>query len=424
MGNILKFIDVLKKIIISIIAVLGIVTVGYYAYTYIYGTPVVFTRSSEKSQGTADPNKSLEDYYNESQTVTEQKPNTNNLTFLAVGDISLSRNIAQTIKVKNDVLYPFRGVDQLLKSTDFNFGNLETPFSNSDTFTAHNTLVFNAPKANVVGLKTYNFSVLNLANNHALDQGVTGITTTAKVLDDNGILHMGTGPTLDDAWKPAIMEKNGLKIAFIGASYASSNDGGKTTNNYVARIEDTKRLQTTIYKLKTNVDVIVVTMHAGTEYTPTANPAQIAFAHTAIDAGADIVIGAHPHWVQNKEQYCPKDITPSPSEGRAGDRLLTDNNSNCKWIYYSLGNFMFDQNWSKETQQGLALKITVSKPSQCHSGLRAGIQNQELDTESEPGMTQDVCNNPFQGSNITPTISIEEIPISIKENCCPTIKDK
>ena len=82
-------------------------------------------------------------------------------------------------------------------------------------------------------------------------------------------------------------------------------------------------------------------MHAGTEYTRTPMPQQITFAHAAIDDGADIVIGAHPHWVQTIEKY----------KG--------------KYIFYSLGNFIFDQAWSQETMEGLTLKITVSKTT-CH----------------------------------------------------------
>jgi poly-gamma-glutamate synthesis protein (capsule biosynthesis protein) len=192
---------------------------------------------------------------------------------------------------------------------------------------------------------------------------------------------MGTGKDLDEAWTPAVIEKNGIKIGFIGASYASVNDGGKTTNNYVARIEDTERLTAEVLRLKPLVDFIVVTMHAGTEYTPTANTAQVTFAHAAIDAGADIVIGAHPHWVQNKEIY--KDKT----------------------IYYSLGNFIFDQSWSEQTKKGLALKITISKNGQPSSALPNAATAQDL-----------------QGSKSSATLdSIEEIPIYIEQNCCPTI---
>ena len=386
----------------------------------------------------ADPGKTLDDYYTESQsfkktTLTRHEPRT--VTFLAVGDISLSRGIAQKIKTKQDPLHPFRGMGELLLSTDFNFGNLETPFSHSDAFNPDKTMVFNAPKPNVAGLAAYRFAVLNLANNHALDQGLDGVRTTAQVLDQNGLLHMGTGSTLEEAWKPAVIEKNGIKIGFIGASYASINDGGKSTNNYVARIEDVEHLKTTVYKLKTTTDFIVVTMHAGTEYTTTPNDAQIKFAHAAVDAGADMVIGAHPHWIQEKELYCPRhdeaaaetvptQRTMPKQNGDILDGQLHSTSSslaspalpiNCKLIYYSLGNFIFDQSWSEPTKKGLALKITLSK-----SGPPTNPPS-----SSSPNNTATLTDlQPAGGGQTSGTAIdfIEEIPIYIKDNCCPTVQ--
>lgn len=387
------------------------------------GTLTFLTHTKGFENQPANSSKTLGDYYTQAQslkksTVSEQETRT--VTFLAVGDISLSRSIAQVIKIKQDPLYPFRGIESLLQSTDFNFGNLETPFSSSDGFNPNKTMVFNAPKPNVAGLAAYNFAVLNLANNHAFDQGLDGITTTAHVLDTHGLYHMGTGKTLEEAWTPAIVEKNGIKIGFIGASYASSNDGGKTTNTYVARIEDIDRLKSQVSRLKSSVDFVVVTMHAGTEYTITPNEAQIKFAHAAIDAGADIVIGAHPHWVQERELYCPgkpsQRTTPKQSWDILNGQLHSITSSlaapsppaDCKPIYYSLGNFIFDQDWSEQTKKGLALKITLSKTGTSSPAFNGAATLNDL----QPAGRQ------------TPTTSLDtitEIPISIKENCCPAV---
>lgn len=379
------------------------------------GTVTFLTHNKELERQAADSSKTLDDYYTQSQslkknTLTQQEPRT--VTFLAVGDISLSRGIAQTIQTKQDPLYPFRGIESLLKSTDFNFGNLETPFSSSNTFNPNKTMVFNAPKPNIAGLVAYNFAVLNLANNHALDQGVDGVNTTTQVLDENHLLHMGTGKTLEQAWTPAIIERNGIKIGFIGASYASSNDGGRTTNTYVARIEDIDRLKAQVSLLKSSVDFVVVTMHAGTEYTQQPNQSQINFAHAAVDAGADIVIGAHPHWVQERELYCPTSGS-SPFKGEVrwgGYSQHSDTNSlysDCKWIYYSLGNFIFDQSWSEQTKKGLALKITLSKTGTSASTLNGAATVNDL----QPA-----------GGKVKPLTTldtIEEVPLYIKDNCCP-----
>ncbi len=375
-----------KALIFTPILIVVIAAIVLGIFELNHGSPLAHFAASKQD-------KSLQDFYTQAQNAAavrleQQQPTT--VTFLAFGDISLSRSIAATIQIKKDPLYPFHNIVDLLKSSDFNFANLESPFSKSDAFTAKNTLVFNAPKANVAGLKEYNFAVLNLANNHAFDQGKDGIDITAEVLDNNGLLHMGTGETLEEAWTPAIIEKNGIKIAFIGASYSSVNDGGKTLNNYVARIEDVDRLTAQVSRLKSSVDFIVVTMHAGTEYTPKANQSQIDFARAAIDAGADIVIGAHPHWVQNKEIY--KD----------------------KPIYYSLGNFIFDQDWSEETKKGLALKITLSKP--VRSSKSRGSNNSATITDIQPSAGIQ--------TPVTTIESIKEIPLYIKENCCPALVEK
>lgn len=278
-------------------------------------------------------------YYNKAQNFTgnDLVINQQKASFLAVGDIMLSRNVAGTIKKANDPLLPFSQMTSVLKSTDFNFGNLESPFSGKDAFNPTGSMVFNAPRDTIKGLVENKFKILNLANNHALDQGEAGLEYTLKYLDEKNIKPVGAGLTMEDAWNPAIMEQSGIKLCFFGASYASVNDSGKTTNNFVARVEDLDLLKTNIQKLKPTCDFIAASMHAGTEYTTKPNAGQIAFARAAIDSGADMVIGHHPHWVQEIEKY------------------------NGKYIFYSLGNFIFDQMWSQETREGLVIKIQVSK---------------------------------------------------------------
>jgi len=101
---------------------------------------------------------------------------------------------------------------------------------------------------------------------------------------------VGTGNTLDEAWEPTIIEKNGIKIAFIGACYTSYNDDGVRLNPMVARMQNTQKLKDALKKARENADIVVVTMHAGIEYTRNPIPLQIDFAHTAIDNGADIII--------------------------------------------------------------------------------------------------------------------------------------
>ncbi len=315
----------------------------------------------------------LADYYNKAKLAMpgSAQPAETAATFLAVGDIMLSRNVAGTSLKAGDPLLAYKSAAGLLGSTDFNFANLESPLSGSDRFNPTGSLVFNAVPKLAAGLNQYNFKIVNLANNHALDQGEAGLKYTLDFLDKAGVKHEGTGANLDAAWTPAIVEDQGIKIAFIGASYSSVNDGGQASNNFVARIEDLVRLKKAVAAARGMSDFVVVSMHAGTEYTRTPNSGQTAFAHAAIDAGADIVIGAHPHWVQTIEQY------------------------NGKYIFYSLGNFIFDQMFSQDTREGLALKVTVSKP-----GVAGAVQ--------------------IQGTPAAASLKqIELVPLIIDNYCCP-----
>lgn len=272
-------------------------------------------------------------------------------TFLVVGDIMLARGVAAGMQRSRDPRRPFSGMRDVLHSAAFAFGNLESPFSASaQSSPSDNRLVFGAPSDALSGLIDAGFRILNLANNHALDHGPAGLRHTTRLLDENAIQHVGAGADPDQAWQPAIVTANGIRIAFVGASYASLNDLGVARNTFVARIEDRDRLRHALAGLHARADFVVVTMHAGNEYTHKPNQAQIAFAHAAFDAGADLVVGAHSHWVQSFESYKGKPV------------------------FYGLGNFVFDQTWSRETTHGLALRVRLAKPSGAASATLERIE--------------------------------------------------
>jgi poly-gamma-glutamate synthesis protein (capsule biosynthesis protein) len=323
--------------------------------------------------------KSFKDYLTQSEQLARKDNAKTSASFLAVGDIMLSRNVAAAIKKADNPLLPFEKTADVFKAVDFSFGNLESPFSGSDYFNSSGSMVFNAPRNNIKGLVDNKFKVLSLANNHALDQETKGLEYTIKYLDDNNIQYIGAGKNKDEAWQPAIIDTSGIKICFIGASYASINDNGKTTNDFVARIDDITGLKSAMRNAQSACNFIIVTMHAGTEYTRKPNQAQIDFARAAIDAGADMVIGSHPHWIQTMEKY------------------------NGKYIFYSLGNFIFDQMWSVDTKEGLVLKIKISKSK---------LQN--------PTAPQAANLDDLQGTRIPATLeSIELIPVIIENYSTP-----
>jgi poly-gamma-glutamate synthesis protein (capsule biosynthesis protein) len=132
-----------------------------------------------------------------------------------------------------------------------------------------------------------------------------------------------------------IKESKGVKFGFLAYTY--SNEGGKDGNGqaYGTDHMDKERMRMEVSELKKEADIVVVSMHAGTEYAIAASAAQTSFARAAVDAGAALVIGHHPHSVQTAEKY--------------GDG----------YIIYSLGNFVFDQMWSEDTRLGAVAEVNI-----------------------------------------------------------------
>lgn len=238
---------------------------------------------------------------------------------------------------KNDWLYPFRETYQTTTQGDIVFGNLESPLIEGPIVNT-GTMVFRADPQAVAGLTFGGFNVLSLANNHFKNKGDAGISQTIATLDENSVAHAGAGMDSDQARAPAIIEVKGKKFGFLAyldssftpASYEAATDrSGSPFLNEQTLIED-------LDKLKGQADIMIVSMHAGTEYTLQPTQKQINFAHTAIDHGAKLVIGHHPHVVQPLEKY---------KDG---------------YILYSLGNFIFDQMWSEETREGAIATVEFS----------------------------------------------------------------
>jgi len=258
------------------------------------------------------------------------------LSFIAVGDIMLSRTVSDKIR-KYGFDYPFAKTSEYLNSADFAFGNLETSITDGPRITT-GMMSFRADPGVESALKRANIQIVSLANNHAPNFGQKGLLDTFDCLKNVGIKYAGAGENDIEAHQPSIIEYNGIKLAILAyndtdvvpPSYgAGQNRAGTALMNIV-------ELQNDIKSVKPAVDYVIVSMHSGTEYTPNPNTRQTDFAHAAIDAGAELVIGHHPHVVQTIETY------------------------KNKLIMYSLGNFVFDQMWSTETRQGMAALITIT----------------------------------------------------------------
>jgi poly-gamma-glutamate capsule biosynthesis protein CapA/YwtB (metallophosphatase superfamily) len=321
MNNQFKIVFVL---IIALAALLvGIYRVGERAFV----APNVITSQPLKSENpdtavVIDPNES------ESKTVS----------MIAVGDIMLDRTVENKIRAHNDINYPFLKVTDFLKSADFVFGNLECPITPDDPNIIQANTVFNAKPGMEVALKNAGIAIVNLANNHTMNYGEKGMINTLKYLDEVGIVHVGSGKNSVDAAAPAFVEQGGIKFAFLGYTDTDVLPPGypATTTKPGNNIMDVSKMRQAVQNVRGQADIVVVTMHSGTEYEK-VNPRQITFAHAAIDSGADVVIGGHSHVLQKIEEY------------------------NGKYIFYSLGNFVFDQMWSVPTTQSIIAKLTFDK---------------------------------------------------------------
>lgn len=254
------------------------------------------------------------------------------ITFMAGGDVMLSRHVGEKIRKYKDNSWPFRKIYADFKNADLAFVNLESPFYDKGAPITEG-MVFKAEPNTIDGLKLAGIDIVSLANNHSRNQGSNGLLYTFEHLKNNGIVYAGAGQNSEEAYQGKIIEAQGVKFGFLAYAY---NEHYAASNNPTVAGMDLEKLKQGIANLKNKADFIIVSMHAGNEYTTKPNQQQIEFAHAAIDAGADLVIGHHAHWIQKIEKY----------QG--------------KYIFYGLGNLVFDQMWSDETQKGLTAKFTFA----------------------------------------------------------------
>mgnify|MGYP001324536847 CR=1 FL=1 len=280
------------------------------------------------------------------------------VSLLAVGDIMLSRVVADKIATKGED-YPFKKVADWLADVDIAFGNLETPLTPGRRILT-GEMVFRADSTLAATLARYNFSVLSLANNHTMNFGSAGMLDTVAALEQVGISPVGGGRDTEAASAPAFVERKGLRFAFL-----AYNDDDVVPDNYAAQagkpgtnFMSVEKVRDAVREAKEEADFVIVSMHSGTEYEADHGQRQEEFARAAIDAGAEIVLGHHPHVVQDVEIY----------KG--------------KYIFYSFGNFIFDQMWSQETRQGLGAKIYFSR-----SGVsRIALYPLRIDDYAQPNL--------------------------------------
>ncbi|NOS84278.1 MAG: CapA family protein [Ignavibacteria bacterium] len=222
--------------------------------------------------------------------------------------------------------YFFENVKDVLFASDISFCNLETPLTKTlaPVSTKKPYLHWSDPVNTAKYLRKYNIKNICLGNNHVFDQGIAGFAETVTTLKNAGMNYFGAGKNSVEAVKPLIIDENGMKVVvFGGFEYHASYD---TLYNFYSdsikagvNILDTIKLneQISLYRKNFPAARIIIYPHWGSNYKQ-VNPRQIAFAHSWINAGADIIIGHGAHTVQEVDKY------------------------NGKWIIYNIGNFIFN----------------------------------------------------------------------------------
>lgn len=231
---------------------------------------------------------------------------------LLTGDVMLGRTVMTKSLDLNDPTYPFKKVNDELRKADIVFINLENPVVTGCPRTYEGLKFCTSPEL-VKGLTFAGVDVVTLANNHSRNYGWEGLDGTVAILNKNGILTTGLGNLVTKKLK-------GTTFGFLGFDFSSQEPKEGDYN--------------LISKSKKTVDVLIVGVHWGAEYRNEPSKGQKEWAKKLVESGADVVVGHGPHWVQEEEYI------------------------NGKPVFYSLGNFIFDQMWSEKTKQGLAVKLT------------------------------------------------------------------
>jgi poly-gamma-glutamate synthesis protein (capsule biosynthesis protein) len=244
------------------------------------------------------------------------------------------------------MLHPFALMKDKISAADLTTADLECSFSDTAPVITDDGMVFVSPFAAAAGLSDSGIDAVSVANNHSYNGGSEGFLNTLSYLAEHKIGTFGGGRNSAEAHSPFITTVKGTKVALlaynsiIGGYTAGADTPGMATIEMAPWGTLTQagldRLASDIRAAKAKSDLVFVYFHWSAEYTHTANADMREVAHAAIDAGADLILGSHPHWVQGIEWY--------------KDHLIT----------YSLGNFVFDQEQSAETKQGSLLNATFN----------------------------------------------------------------
>ena len=258
-----------------------------------------------------------------------------------VGDMMLGRSITNKGS-KNNYKNMFSGVSDLWKDSDYVAGNLECVLLDnaSDCEKNDKEIHINAETKTANVLKENGFTLVSLANNHLADFKAKGVVNTLDTLDKVGLKHVGAGRNLTEAAEYDMQEINGVKIATIAVSDIIPKDFAARDSKAGILTTKTLKYYQAVKDASEKADLVIANIHWGVEYGMTETEAQQQLARNLINWGVDVVIGSHPHVLQPVEKY--------------GDGI----------IFYSMGNFVFDQGWSR-TKDSMVLNYYVDENGNC-----------------------------------------------------------
>lgn len=264
-----------------------------------------------------------------------------------VGDLMLGRRVGQAAAAAGDVAAPLRPMQRRLAAADITVGNLEGALSRAGP-PQQGGDSFAAPPAVLSGLADAGFDVLSLANNHTGDFGARALRQTLARVRRSPVQGVGAGPDAAVAWRPVVVRRHGLDFAFVAFNAIGETPRATARTPGAAEVRmpprtgplsrpDLRRVMRLVRRLAgggpRGADAVVVLPHWGEQYTHVPVPAQRRVGRALLDAGADVVVGGHPHWVQRVQRH------------RGG------------LVVHSLGNFVFDMDFSRETQQGVVADL-------------------------------------------------------------------
>lgn len=264
-------------------------------------------------------------------------------TLTAVGDIMLGRRVGD--RHRSDPGAPLKPLARRLSAAEITVGNFESTLSAAGSPRQGNDS-FAASPGVIPELRTAGFDLMSLANNHVGDYGDRALRQTLSRFASSGIKTVGAGPNLAAARRPVIVERDGVRVGFLAIDSIGETPAATRIRSGTNRLNmpprtgplnrsQLQRISADVRALSKRVDVAVVITHWGTQYTHRPEPSQRQAARALADAGADLVIGGHPHWVQGFEM--------------AGSTV----------VVHSLGNFVFDMDFQTKTREGIFLEIVL-----------------------------------------------------------------